>query len=176
MQPALDTLWVLLLVGVALLIGGALLRRVPGAYLVAGMVFVVFGFGIPALVIDDNRADTGGGGGGGGAAAAPAEGGGGETAGGSSGGEQAGGGGAANADLAAGKQIFTQSCGTCHTLNDAGTNGQVGPPLDQVKPDKARVLSAIKKGGLGSGTMPANIVTGKEAEQVAEYVSSVAGK
>jgi mono/diheme cytochrome c family protein len=48
--------------------------------------------------------------------------------------------------------------------------------LDQVKPDKARVLNAIKKGGLGSGTMPANIVTGKEAEAVAQYVSSVAGK
>ena len=140
-------------------------------------MFVVFGFGIPALVIDDNRADTGGGGGGG-AAAAPAEGGGGETAGGSAGGEQAGGGGGggANADLAAGKQIFTQSCGTCHTLQDAGTNGQIGPPLDQLKPDEARTLAAIKNGGSGSGTMPANIVTGKEAQQVAEYVASVAGK
>ena len=38
------------------------------------------------------------------------------------------------------------------------------------------MLAAIKNGGLGSGTMPANIVTGKEAQDVAEYVSSVAGK
>jgi mono/diheme cytochrome c family protein len=77
---------------------------------------------------------------------------------------------------AEGKLIFTQNCGTCHTLKDAGTNGQVGPVLDQVKPDKQLVLKAIKNGGLGSGTMPANIVTGKEADAVATYVSSVAGK
>ncbi len=38
------------------------------------------------------------------------------------------------------------------------------------------MLGAIKNGGRGSGTMPANIVTGKEAEAVATYVSSVAGK
>ena len=38
------------------------------------------------------------------------------------------------------------------------------------------MVSAIKKGGLGSGTMPANIVTGKDAEAVATYVSSVAGQ
>ena len=85
----------------------------------------------------------------------------------------AAGGAAASAE---GKQIFTQSCGTCHTLSDAGTNGQVGPNLDQLKPNKARVLSAIENGGAGSGAMPANIVTGAEAEAVATYVSSVAGK
>jgi hypothetical protein len=34
----------------------------------------------------------------------------------------------------------------------------------------------LKNGGLGSGTMPANLVTGKDAQAVAEYVSSVAGK
>jgi hypothetical protein len=48
--------------------------------------------------------------------------------------------------------------------------------LDQIKPDKKRVLAALKNGGLGSGTMPANLVTGKDATAVAEYVSSVAGK
>ena len=48
--------------------------------------------------------------------------------------------------------------------------------LDQVKPDKALVLSALKNGGLGSGTMPANILTGKDAQTVATYVSTVAGK
>ena len=81
-------------------------------------------------------------------------------------------------DPAAGKVVFTKvgGCGSCHTLADAGTNGKVGPVLDQLKPDKARVLNAIKNGGTGSGTMPAGIVTGKEAAAVAEYVSSVAGK
>jgi mono/diheme cytochrome c family protein len=37
------------------------------------------------------------------------------------------------------------------------------------------VTSAIENGGAGTGAMPANIVTGQEAEAVAEYVSSVAG-
>ncbi len=48
--------------------------------------------------------------------------------------------------------------------------------LDELKPDKARVASAIENGGAGSGAMPANIVTGKEAAAVAQYVSSVAGQ
>ena len=89
----------------------------------------------------------------------------------------AGGGGGGNAAVVAqGKQLFQQNCGTCHTLKDAGTSGKVGPVLDQVKPNKALVLSALKNGGLGSGTMPANIVTGKDAQAVATYVSTVAGK
>jgi cytochrome c553 len=169
----LDALGVLTLVGLALFAGGLFLRRLPTSGLVIGAVIVGFGLGIPAIVIDENRAETGGGGGatagGGGAeAGGGTTGGGGEAAG---GGEQAGGGAAAE-----GKVIFTQTCGTCHVLKDAGTSGQVGPPLDQLKPDQKRVLAAIKKGGTGSGTMPANLVTGKEAEAVAEYVSSVAGK
>jgi cytochrome c6 len=172
MRAALSVLGALTLIALALFLGGLLLRAVPSSWVaLLGIVFVL-GIGIPALVIDENRTETGGGGGG---TAAAGGGGGGTTGGGggtTGGGKQAGGGGAA----AAGKLIFTQSCGTCHTLADAGTNGQVGPVLDQVKPDKQRVLNAIKKGGLGSGTMPANIVTGKEAQQVAEYVSSVAGK
>ena len=38
------------------------------------------------------------------------------------------------------------------------------------------VTEQQKNGGLGSGTMPANIVTGKDAQAVATYVSTVAGK
>jgi mono/diheme cytochrome c family protein len=172
----LSTLAALTLIALALFVGGLFLRRLPPSVLTLLGLIVVFGLGIPAIVIDDNRAETGGGGGT--AESAPAGGGesgggGGETGGG--GGEQAGGGGGGGA-AAAGKLIFTQNCGTCHVLQDAGTSGQVGPPLDALKPDKARVVAAIKKGGTGSGTMPANIVTGKEAEDVADYVSSVAGK
>jgi mono/diheme cytochrome c family protein len=131
------------------------------------LIIVIFGVTIPAIVIGDNQQDTGGGASS--SASTSSGGGGGST---SSGG---GGGGAATAN-AAGKQIFTQSCGTCHTLADAGTSGRVGPVLDQVKPSKALVLKALKNGGLGSGTMPANLVTGKDAQDVADYVSSVAGK
>jgi mono/diheme cytochrome c family protein len=176
----LDVWVALLLIGLAVVAGGLLLRAVPGGILAFLGVLVVFGFGIPALVIDDKKAPEAGGGGTAGAAA------GGEASGGSQsntesaggGGEaQTGGGGGGNADAAAqGKQIFSQSCGTCHTLSDAGTSGNVGPVLDQLKPDKARVENAIKNGGAGSGAMPANIVTGEEAEAVATYVSSVAGK
>jgi cytochrome c6 len=176
----LDVLWALLLIGAALFLGGILLRSLPPAWLAFGAVLVVFGLGVPALVIDDHKS-TSGGGGGGAAAAAPSTSGGTSTTP-SGGGKKAGGGtkttgGGGNAALLAqGKQLFQQNCGTCHTLADAGTNGKVGPVLDQVKPNKQLVLSAIKNGGLGSGTMPANIVTGKDADAVATYVSTVAGK
>jgi len=167
----LDVWVALLLIGLAVVAGGLLLRSVPSGLLAFGAILVIFGFGIPALVIDDNKS-SGGGGGGGGSAAASGSGSGTQTA---EGGSAQSGGGAATAS-AEGKQIFTQSCGTCHTLSDAGTNGNVGPVLDDLKPDKQRVLAAIKNGGAGSGAMPAGIVTGKEAEAVATYVSSVAGK
>jgi cytochrome c6 len=170
MQPALDVLVALLLIGLAIFAGGVLLRRVPSSWLVLGAILVLFGLGIPALVIDNNRTETGGGGGAAAAPVAAAGGGGGAQ----TGGKQAGGGG--GGQVAQGKLIFTQNCGTCHTLKDAGTAGKVGPVLDQIKPDTQRVLNALKRGGLGSGTMPANIVTGKDAQAVAKYVSSVAGK
>jgi mono/diheme cytochrome c family protein len=173
MLPALSTIGALALIGLAFFVGAIVLRRLPTSALVLGALIVGFGLGIPAIVIDDNRVETGGGGGGESAASSggtSTSGGGGTSTSESSGG---GGGGGASAQ---GKLIFTQSCGTCHTLADAGTNGQVGPVLDDVKPSKAKVLAALKNGGLGSGTMPANIVTGKDAQAVADYVSSVAGK
>ena len=42
-------------------------------------------------------------------------------------------------DAAAGKALFTTSCGGCHTLADAGTSGNVGPNLDD---DEARPRSS----------------------------------
>jgi cytochrome c6 len=76
---------------------------------------------------------------------------------------------------AAGLALFTQHCGSCHTLSGAGTSGTVGPNLDDLAPSKEQVLAAIQNGGLGTGTMPANLVQGAEAEQVAEAVASSAG-
>ena len=182
----MDVLWALLLIGLALCVGGILLRALPASWLAFLGVAVVFGFGIPALVIDDHKSKTGGGGG---SATAAAPSGGtstststtstGTTGGGASkksGGGKAQRGGGNAAQIAKGKQLFQQNCGTCHTLADAGTSGKVGPNLDGVKPDKSLVLSALKNGGLGSGTMPANIVTGADAQAVATYVSTVAGK
>lgn len=77
---------------------------------------------------------------------------------------------------AEGKSTFTSTCGGCHTLADAGTKGSAGPNFDDLKPDKARVQAAIKNGGTGSGAMPKNLLSGEKAEQVADYVSSAAGK
>lgn len=71
------------------------------------------------------------------------------------------------------KQTFAGTCGSCHTLKDAGTNGSFGPNLDQLKPDKARVLAALKA---GPGGMPAGLLKGKAADDVATYVSAAAGK
>jgi cytochrome c6 len=75
-----------------------------------------------------------------------------------------------------GKQLFAATCGSCHTLRAAGTSGHIGPNLDQLKPDEARVLAAIRNGGTGQGIMPTNIYTGKQAQQVAAFVSQAAGR
>jgi cytochrome c oxidase subunit I len=74
-----------------------------------------------------------------------------------------------------GAQLFSSRCGSCHTLKAANTTGTVGPNLDDLAPDAARVQAAIEKGGTGSGTMPADIVTGADAEAVAAFVAKSAG-
>ena len=50
-----------------------------------------------------------------------------------------------------GKGIFTSSCGGCHVLADAGTEGTVGPNLDQSMPPKALVVDRVTN---GQGAMP----------------------
>ncbi|HEX6117759.1 MAG TPA: cytochrome c [Solirubrobacterales bacterium] len=75
-----------------------------------------------------------------------------------------------------GRELFVSSCGSCHTLAAAGTTGTTGPDLDTLGPDDAQVLAAIENGGAGSGAMPAGILEGKEAEEVAAYVSASAGR
>ena len=83
-------------------------------------------------------------------------------------------GGGSGADVAAGKSLFTSTCGGCHKLKDAGTTGNVGPDLDSLAPLTAeRVATQIENGG---GAMPPKLLTGKDAENTAAYVASVAGK
>ncbi len=74
-----------------------------------------------------------------------------------------------------GKDIFLANCGSCHTLADAGTNGNVGPNLDQLKPSESIVRRQVINGG---GAMPAfkGTLTTAQITAVAKYVSSVAGK
>jgi mono/diheme cytochrome c family protein len=76
---------------------------------------------------------------------------------------------------AQGKQVFTQNCGGCHTLKDAGTSGSVGPNLDDLKPDQATAQRQVTNGG---GGMPAfkGQLSDAQIKAVAQYVSSVAGK
>jgi cbb3-type cytochrome c oxidase subunit III len=73
-----------------------------------------------------------------------------------------------------GKDIFTANCGSCHTLKDAGTSGNVGPNLDQLKPSLEIAQKQVTNGG---GGMPAfkGTLTAAQIMAVAKYVSSVAG-
>ena len=76
-----------------------------------------------------------------------------------------------------GRQVFNQNCVQCHTLNASNSVQQVGPNLDDLRPPKALVLDAVEKGrARGQGQMPAQIVTGPDAEAVAAYVAKVAGR
>lgn len=75
-----------------------------------------------------------------------------------------------------GKAIFASAgCGSCHELADAGSNGTVGPSLDQSKPSKELAVDRVTN---GQGGMPAfkGQLSDQQIEAVAEYVSSVAGK
>jgi sulfite dehydrogenase len=54
-----------------------------------------------------------------------------------------------------GRKLFntvTPACALCHTLKDAGATGAVGPSLDELKPDRQRVIQALRT---GIGQMPA---------------------
>ena len=80
--------------------------------------------------------------------------------------------------LALGKQLFTQAavpaCALCHTLADAGSEGAVGPVLDDLKPDASRVARALRN---GIGQMPsyANSLSAAQIEALAQYVARASG-
>jgi mono/diheme cytochrome c family protein len=80
-----------------------------------------------------------------------------------------------------GRDLFVQHCGSCHTFAAAGTVGNVGPNLDEIAINEQDVLRAIRIGGgrhakgqeTGpSGTMPRNLVTGQNAQDVAAFVAA----
>jgi mono/diheme cytochrome c family protein len=80
----------------------------------------------------------------------------------------------ANANPAAGKTVFTANCGTCHTLSDAGTSGQIGPNLDQVKPDYETVRARVANGGGGMPSFSGQL-SPQQIKDVAAYVATHAG-
>jgi uncharacterized membrane protein len=74
-----------------------------------------------------------------------------------------------------GKAVFASAgCGSCHTLQDAGATGAVGPNLDEAKPSAARVREMVTN---GKGVMPpfGSKLSDEEIAAVAAYVSTVAG-
>ena len=109
---------------------------------------------------------------------AAAETGGTETGGTETGGTETGGtetGGAGQGDAQAGKAVFASAgCGSCHTLADAGSSGQVGPNLDEAKPKFALVVTRVTN---GKPPMPAfaDQLTEEQIRDVAAYVSASAG-
>jgi uncharacterized cupredoxin-like copper-binding protein len=103
-----------------------------------------------------------------------------------------------NPDLISGKKLFAQKCGSCHVLAHAGTKGTVGPDLDAAF--RAPLRDGLRRSGVrglihdqilyppnfklhkggqrpdGSQAMPAKLVTGDDADNIAAYVASVVAK
>jgi mono/diheme cytochrome c family protein len=85
-----------------------------------------------------------------------------------------------------GAELFNLNCSGCHTLAAAGANGSAsdvgsrerrdGPNFNERSVDAEDVLFAIRNGGFSSGPMPQNILTGDDAQRVAEFVAEYAGR
>ena len=87
-----------------------------------------------------------------------------------------------------GRELFGAHCGVCHTLYAANAIGKVGPNLNLLKPPASLVLHTINNGCLpnasgataseiclGQGVMPAQVVTGRDAQDVADFVAAATG-
>jgi cytochrome c553 len=130
----------------------AYLTRGGRAFRVAiPLIYLAFGVGVPALVIAGREEATGG----------------------------------TNklerkhpsAKVEEGKDLFRETCASCHSLAAVNARGVTGPNLDKIGTvTKQRVLSAIRIGGTGQGRMPSGLLEGKDADDVATFVSAVAGK
>ena len=98
-------------------------------------------------------------------------------------------------NLKAGQTGFQDNCGNCHKLYAAGTDGDYGPDLDQklapagtpegpdaasqIEGTKASVLNTLEMGAddpTVPGRMPAGIVAGPVAEEIAAFVAATAGR
>src|SRR5262245_54360682 len=123
-------------------------------FVIFGLVVLILGVGIPALAISQEGSES-----------ASAE--------------------SVASSLEGGKELFVTNCGACHTLAKAGTDGVIGPNLDELlapptapPPDpstiKPRVLAAIEN-GIG-GRMPKGVLSGDQAEEVANFVAQTAGQ
>lgn len=68
------------------------------------------------------------------------------------------------------KEVFSHTCGTCHTLRRAGVQGAIGPDLDKAVLTHREVREMIRTGSLDR-TMPSNLLVGTDADRVAKYVA-----
>lgn len=82
----------------------------------------------------------------------------------------------AHADPALGKQVFLEqaqpSCAVCHALEDAGSEGNIGPNLDELKPTREQVVNAVTG---GVGIMPAfeESLSEEQIQALADYIVQV---
>ncbi|HVD56152.1 MAG TPA: c-type cytochrome [Thermoleophilaceae bacterium] len=89
-------------------------------------------------------------------------------------------------DLSNGKALFTERCGSCHMLARAGTQGQVGPSLDAAfrtalaAGEGRQTVEGIVHSQIlhprKSSQMPAGLVKGSDAKDVAAYVAFAAAR
>ena len=89
-------------------------------------------------------------------------------------------------NLVTGKKLFATNCASCHTLSHANSTGTVGPNLDDAfRQDRIDGVKSTSIEGLVSywiaypntqGVMPAGLVKGQHAQDVAAYVAAVAAK
>jgi len=87
-------------------------------------------------------------------------------------------------NLVTGKKLFASNCASCHTLSHANSTGTVGPNLDDAfRQDRADGVKSTSIEGLVSywiqypntqGAMPAMLLKGQDAQNVAAYVAHVA--
>ena len=85
-----------------------------------------------------------------------------------------------------GAQLFSQRCSGCHTLDVVGAQGTTlnvrerervdGPNFNTRHETPDNVLYALRNGGFSGAIMPENIVVGKDADDVAAFLSQYAGK
>jgi mono/diheme cytochrome c family protein len=79
-------------------------------------------------------------------------------------------------DVKEGRDLFRQTCSSCHSLAANNARGVTGPNLDQIgEVTKDRIVKAIELGGTGQGRMPPRLLQGKDAEAVGIYLEEVAG-
>ena len=94
-------------------------------------------------------------------------------------------------DIARGRVLFTSKCGVCHTLAQAGTTAQIGPNLDDAFAAarevggfdgatiegivKAQVDNPRPSNGNPAASMPANVASGDDLDDIAAYLGKYAG-